>query len=365
MGVSFKSATVLATGLQPLNRFPKLGVSRASAVPLLIAASLSTTLCACAPGSNNAANPSSTDLPSSSSVSNSTTQSKPQIKLVRIGYQKYGSLFLLKARGTLDKRLKDQGISVQWTQFPAGPQMLEALNTGSLDYGSTGETPPIFAQAAGAPLVYVANESPDPDGEAILVSKNSPIQKVSDLKGKKVALNKGANVHYLLVKALESAGLKYSDIQPVYLPPAEARASFAQGSVDAWAIWEPYLSAAKQALSARVLANGNGIVANRQFYLATKSFAAQSPDTLKEIVEETRNVDAWAKAHINDAATILSPQVGIDVPLLTEILKGRSYQVEQINPQTVAYQQQIADTFLKLGLLPKPISVKEVAQLPN
>src|SRR5437870_4839896 len=122
---------------------------------------------------------------------------------LRIGYQKYGTLTLLKARGDLDKRLAAQGIAVQWTEFPAGPQLLEGLNVGSIDFGTVGEAPPIFAQAAGANLVCVANEPPAPAGEAIVVPKNSTLKSVAELKGKKVALNKGSNVHYLLAKALQ------------------------------------------------------------------------------------------------------------------------------------------------------------------
>jgi sulfonate transport system substrate-binding protein len=160
--------------------------------------------------------------------------------VVRIGYQKYGKLVLLKGRGTLEEKLKPLGYSVVWTEFPSGPPLLEALNVGSVDFGIAGETPPIFAQAAGAPLVYLAYDPPAPKGEAILVPKDSPLKSVADLKGKKVALNKGSNVHYLLVRALEQAGLKYTDIQTVFLAPADALAAFARGSVDAWVIWDPY-----------------------------------------------------------------------------------------------------------------------------
>ncbi|WP_230371063.1 aliphatic sulfonate ABC transporter substrate-binding protein [Paludibacterium denitrificans] len=160
---------------------------------------------------------------------------------LRIGYQKYGSLVLLKARGTLEKRLAPLGVEVKWTEFPAGPQLLEGLNVGSVDFGTTGETPPIFARAAGANLLYIANEPPSPAGEGIVVRKDSPIRSVKDLKGKRVVLNKGSNVHYLLVKALQKAGLKYSDITPVYLPPADARAAFERGSVDALGYLGPIL----------------------------------------------------------------------------------------------------------------------------
>ena len=174
-----------------------------------------------------------------------------QDKVVRIGFQKYGKLVLLKSKGTLEEKLKAAGYKVVWTEFPSGPPLLEALNVGAIDFGNTGEAPPIFAQAAGAPIQYVAYEPPAPKGEAILVPKDSKLTSVADLKGKKVALNKGSNVHYLLVKALEKAGVKYSEIEPVFLAPADARAAFERGAVDAWVIWDPFQAAAEAATGAR------------------------------------------------------------------------------------------------------------------
>src|SRR6202161_4916483 len=137
--------------------------------------------------------------------------------VLRIGYQKYGTLVLLKARGSLEKRLTPLHVQVTWTEFPAGPQLLEGLNVGSIDFGIAGEAPPIFAQAAGADLVYVGNEPPASAGEAILVPRDSPIKTVAELRGKKVALNKGSNVHFLLVKLLEKAGVRYADIDTIFL----------------------------------------------------------------------------------------------------------------------------------------------------
>ncbi|MEG4866125.1 MULTISPECIES: sulfonate ABC transporter substrate-binding protein [unclassified Microcoleus] len=301
---------------------------------------------------------------SPTSATTSVASSQPQqSNVIRIGYQKYGTLSILKSRGSLEKRLVSQNTSVQWLQFPAGPQLLEALNTGSIDFGHTGEAPPIFAQAAGAPLVYVANEPPNPKGEAILVPKDSPIQNVAGLKGKKVVFNKGSNVQYLVVEALTAAGLKYSDIQPIYLPPAEARAAFEQGSVDAWAIWDPFFTVAKRATGARVLKDGEGLVANREFYLAAKPFNDQYPDRTKAILEELQKVDEWAAAQPTEVAKLLSPELGIDVPALEEISRRRPYGVQPITDEVITYQQKVADTFLDLKLLPKPVKISEVAQV--
>ena len=278
---------------------------------------------------------------------------------LRIGYQKYGTLTILKARGDLEKRLAPQGVDVKWTEFPAGPQLLEGLNVGSIDFGTVGEAPPIFAQAAGADLVYVANQPPAPAGEAIVVAKDSPIRSVAELKGRKVALNKGSNVHYLLVKALEKAGVKYSEIQTVFLAPADARAAFERGSVDAWVIWDPFLAAAEKQLGARVLADGKGLVSNHQFYLASRPYADKQPQVIRAIVEELARLDRWAEGNSREVAAFLAPQIGLDVGV-AEVAAGRfAYGIVPITPTVAAQQQKIADAFFELKLIPKAIRISD------
>lgn len=283
-----------------------------------------------------------------------------QAETLRIGYQKYGTLVLLKAKGTLEKRLAEQGVEVKWTEFPGGPQLLEGLNVGSVDFGVTGETPPVFAQAAGADLLYVAHEPPAPTGEAILVPKDSPIKSVAELKGKKVALNKGSNVHYLLVRALEDAGLKYGDITPVYLPPADARAAFERGSVDAWVIWDPFQSAAEKQLQARTLRDGSGLVDNHQFYLATRSYAEKNPQVVGALVEEIRGVSEWVKGNLDEATRQVAPLIGLSPEITRQAVERQGYGAKFITPDVVEAQQKIADTFTELKLIPKQLSIKDV-----
>ncbi len=276
---------------------------------------------------------------------------------VRIGYQKYGTLILLKGKGILEKKLTPLGVKVIWTEFPSGPPLLEAINVGAIDFGSTGEAPPIFAQAAGAPLVYVAHEPPAPQGEAILVPRDSPIKSVADLKGKKVALNKGSNVHYLLVKALEKAGVKYSEIEPVFLAPADARAAFERRSVDAWVIWDPFQAAAEVATQARTLADGTGLAPNHQFYLGSQKFVDANPRVVDALIESVGEIDAWAKDNARAVAQELSPGIGIPAHILEIALKRQTYGVKPLDQTVVAQQQAIADVFHQLGLIPKPISI--------
>lgn len=287
-----------------------------------------------------------------------------QAETLRIGYQKYGTLVLLKAKGTLEKRLAEQGVEVKWTEFPGGPQLLEGLNVGSVDFGVTGETPPVFAQAAGADLLYVAHEPPAPTGEAILVPKDSSIKSVAELKGKKVALNKGSNVHYLLVRALEDAGLKYGDITPVYLPPADARAAFERGSVDAWVIWDPFQSAAEKQLQARTLRDGSGLVDNHQFYLATRTYAEKNPQVIGTLVEEIRGVGEWVKGNLDEATSQVAPLIGLSPEITRQAVERQGYGAQFITPDVVEAQQKIADTFTELKLIPKKLTIKDVIWNP-
>ena len=260
---------------------------------------------------------------SMSVVAASVGASYGQDKVVRVGFQKYGKLVLLKGKGTLEEKLKPLGYKVTWTEFPSGPPLLEALNVGAIDFGIAGETPPIFAQAAGAPLVYLAYDPPAPQGEAILVPKDSPLKSVADLKGKKVALNKGSNVHYLLVRALEKAGLKYTDIEPVFLAPSDALAAFSRGSVDAWVIWDPYEAAAEASTGARILADGTGLVSNYQFYFSSKKFLEHNAKAVDVTLEALTEADEWTKNNIQAVAELLSPSIGLPAPVLAVSLEAQ------------------------------------------
>lgn len=283
-------------------------------------------------------------------------------RLIRIGYQKYGNLILLKGTGDLEKKLAPLGVKVRWTEFPSGPPLLEAINAGAIDFGHAGEAPPIFAQAASADFLYVAHEPPAPQGEAVLVPKTSPIRSVADLKGKKIALNKGSNVHYLLVKVLEQAGIKYSEIEPVFLAPADARAAFERGAVDAWAIWDPFQAAAEVSIGARTLADGAGLVANHQFYLARKAFTDANPQAIDAVLASLAEFDRWAEGNTDAIAQQLSAGIGIPAPVLEIALRRQTYGIKPLAEDVVAEQQRIADAFYGLGLLPKPIVVSAVVR---
>ena len=280
---------------------------------------------------------------------------------LRIGYQKSASLFVLqKAQGSLEKKLQPLGFGVKWVEFPAGPQLLEGLNVGAVDVGYVGEAPPIFGQAAGARFVYFGYDPAAPRAEAILVTKDSPIRSVADLKGRKVALNKGSNVHYLLVKQLEKNGLKFSDIQPVYLAPADGRAAFESRNVDAWVIWDPFQAAAEKSTGARVLADGApDVVNNYQFYLGERGFVTKHPLVIEALFEDSVAQGIWLKKNLRQAAELIAPLQGLPVEVVELALRRYEFNVKPITAEVAAEQQKIADAFFDLKLIPKAIKVSD------
>ena len=292
-------------------------------------------------------------------LSGCAKEQKQALTTLNIGFQKYGLLPIVKQRGDLDQALKAQGIQVKWVEFPAGPQLLEGLNVGSVVFGESGEAPPIFAQAASPNLVYVANQPAAPNAEALIVQKNSPIQSIQDLKGKRVALNKGSNVHYLLLKLLEKNQLTLQDIQVVYLPPADSRAAFEKGAVDAWVIWDPFFAAAEQQIGARVLATGQNLVSNHQFYLADRKFAEQHPEVLKTVVQQLNQTTEWVKTHQDDAARLLEKPTALDFNILKTSISRMGFGVTPLSSEVIQQQQYVADAFYQQKLIPQPLKIQD------
>jgi len=275
--------------------------------------------------------------------------------VVRLGYQKIGPPFLLEQRDErLVEQLQARGARVEWVEFQAGPPLLEAMRAGAVDIGYVGETPPVFAQAGGVPFVYVATDPPAPRAEAIIVPGGSPIQTVAQLAGKRVAVNRGSNVHYLLVRALEREKLTLADVEVVFLAPADARAAFDSGKVDAWVIWDPFLAAAELD-GARVLRDGQGLVDNHLFYVVRRELAAQRPDLVRVVLDQYQELSAWAATHHQDAARILATSSGIAYDALLRAEERHPYGLQAITPEVLARQQAIADAFHALGVIPQAI----------
>lgn len=282
---------------------------------------------------------------------------------LRIGYQKSSTLIsLLKSNGDLEKALAKQDVSISWHEFPNGQPLLEALNVGNIDVSAdVADTVPVFAQAAGAQLTYFAQEAPSPSAQAIIVRDDSPLRSVAQLKGKKVAVTKAAGSHYLLLAALAKAGLKFSDIEPAYLTPADGRAAFENRKVDAWVTWEPFLSGAQQQLPTRTLADGQQLADYQRYYLTSTAFAKNNPQVLAVVFDELVKTGDWLRANPRAAAQVLSPLWGgLDPAIVEQANARRSYQVRLVQPQSLKEQQKIADAFVAEGLLPKAVNALDV-----
>ncbi len=283
---------------------------------------------------------------------------------LRIGYQKSSvNLMVARERKLLEARLP--GTPIKWVEFPAGPQILEALSVGSLDFGFTGDTPPVFAQAAGKDIWYVGLEPPKPANSAILVPAASPIHALADLKGKRIGFQKGSSAHYLVVRALEKAGLQWSEITPLYLAPSDARAAFEKGALDAWGIWDPYYAAAEIDGRARVLSTGQGLSSNNSFYLGSKALT-QQPAVLKALFAALTEADAYTKANLPRTAKFLSEATGVPLAGTLRFLERRTAgPVTVLKPGDIADQQRVADAFSRIGLIPKPLRVADAVWQPG
>ncbi|WP_246794216.1 aliphatic sulfonate ABC transporter substrate-binding protein [Burkholderia perseverans] len=286
---------------------------------------------------------------------------QPAAGVLRIGYQKSSTLVtLLKARGTLDQALAPLHTRVEWHEFASGLPLTEALNVGAVDFSAdVADTVPVFAQAAHARFVYVAQEAPSPAAQAILVKRGGGIDTLAALKGKDIATTKAAGSHYLLLAALARAGLAPADVSVHYLTPADGRAAFERGSVGAWITWDPYVASVDRRPDVKVLADGTGLASYQRYYLASSDYAAAHPAVLQVLFDELTRAGEWLRAHPADAAALLAPIWGLDAATIERANARRSYAVRAVTTDHFGEQQQIADAFLKAGLLPARVDTRQ------
>jgi sulfonate transport system substrate-binding protein len=269
---------------------------------------------------------------------------------LRIGYQRYGSLSLLKARNEAPP-------GATWSLFESGPALTEALKAGSIDIGETGEAPPIFAAAGKIPFKIVATSDEVPQGEAVLVKESSGFKTFADLKGKTVALNKGSNVNWLLVKLLEANNMKLTDLTVKYLKPAEGRPAFDSGQVDAWIIWDPYFALA-EGPGVQVLADATGLASNREYILASPDAVKDKPDQVRELLTKLRTTTDWGIANPDERARVLAPELKIPEDVAKRSLARSAKPLAPVSPAIGDELQAIADGFAELKLIPEKIDIK-------
>jgi sigma-54-specific transcriptional regulator len=282
---------------------------------------------------------------------------------VRIGRLRLGPLTLMKINGALERKWRDRQIDLEWSQFTSGPQIVEAMREGRLDLGVVGEMSSIVGQATDVPLVYLAAEPPFPEGEAIVVHHDSPIRAVADLKGKTIALNRGANTDYLLLRALDEAQLDYDDVNLSYVATAGARAAFEHREVDAWVLWNPDLATVKQTRSARVLRDGTGLVGNLLCYVGTRTFADARPDLGSEFLAEVRRSGLWINQNQSAAIDLFAEHTGIERPAIAAALTARRFGAQPLDDSSIEGQQGVADRLLRARRIKRHVAVADAQWL--
>jgi sulfonate transport system substrate-binding protein len=287
-----------------------------------------------------------------------------ELKELKVGFQKTGLPVIARQQGLIEKALEPNGISVTWVEFTAGPPLVEALNVGAINVGWTGDAPPIFGQSAGSAIVYVAALPGNVDGEAIVAKAGSDIKSVADLKGKKVAVGKGTSAHNLLIAALEKNGLAFSDIEPVYLPPADAAAAFASDKVDAWSIWDPFLAIAETRYTPTVLVRSPEVLDVNTYFLANRDFAKQHPEIVTATTGALAVAAEWADKNRDKVAAALHEVTGVPLEAQTLAAGRAKFGIFPITAEIIANQQATADRFHKLGLIPNVIVTTDAVWTP-
>ncbi|MEJ1930083.1 aliphatic sulfonate ABC transporter substrate-binding protein [Nostoc sp. NIES-2111] len=295
-------------------------------------------------------------------IQSTQAQSKPKFtaKVINLAYQTSGDI--VKVRKVVEPRFQALGVKVNWVgPFPAGPQLIEAMNAGKVDIGNVGETPPIFSQAAGiTEVIYIAGRTPSRgENQGIVVRADSPIKKVADLKGKKVAFQRGSNAHYLLAKALQEVGLKIKDVQVVGLTPSEARDAFIQNKVEVWVASDPFLALVEKIIPIRNLRNAARINTLGGFYLGRRTFINQNPELVRVFLEEADKVGEWAEKNPTEVAKAFAPELKLEVPVLEKVARRRTFRLRRLSPSIIAEQQKVADFYFQDKIIPRKINIRD------
>ncbi|SMO41536.1 aliphatic sulfonate ABC transporter substrate-binding protein [Paracoccus laeviglucosivorans] len=287
---------------------------------------------------------------------------------LRVGWQKGGLLGLVKGEGAFEKAFADQGIRVSWSEFTSGPPLLEAMSANALDFGYTGNVPPIFAHAARGNLLFVGAAQGSHEGHAILVPKDSPIQTVDDLKGQTIAFKRGSSAHYATIKILAAAGLTLDDIKPQDLAPPDAIAAFDAGAIGAWTIWDPYFAMAQERPNTRVLRTTEGLEPDYNFYSANADYTKEHPEIVRRAVEVVADVGKRGQANLTDTGKIFAKETGLSESIMTRFLTRNGSDLGLlgfVEPKHITYEQGVADQFYKLKIIPREVDIASVVWTPE
>jgi len=274
--------------------------------------------------------------------------------VLKAGDQKGGLRALLEAAGGLEGLSYD----IQWSEFPAAAPLAEALNAQAVDSGPIGDAPLIFALAAGTRVKAIGANRSDSYGTAVLVRPDSPLKSAADLKGKSVATNRGSIGHYITLKAITAAGLQPEDVNLRFLAPADAKLALTQGSVDAWATWEPYTALAETSGHARVLASGRGLLPGLSYLAATDAAIAAKRPVLQDFLQRVVRSQRWSYRNVDAFSATLARIIGIPADAAKLQFERRQQKWVPIDAKVIADQQGTADFYRQVGLIKQPLDVR-------
>ncbi len=318
----------------------------------IAATSLSVVLAACGQAQNT----------QTTSKQDQAVATQTPLTELSIGYQKAAlKLIVAKKNQSFEQAFPETKIS--WKEFPAGPQTLEALSVGAIDFGYTGDVPIVFALAADKPLRYLVAEQSSRQAHALLIPNNSQITSLNELKGKRVGLTKGSSAHYFVSETLNQAGLTWQDIEPVWLTPADARAALDKNAIDAWAIWEPYISATEIQGNAKILFDSSTLPKVYSFYSSQPQFKVEYPQAVNQIKQVLNETDAWIEKNPEETAKILAESTGLTLDIARAVIqkKPSPNQVDVPSVEIIQAQQKVADSFYGLKLIPKAVDIQNTA----
>lgn len=283
---------------------------------------------------------------------------------VRVCFGLNGLPLLAKQRGAFAAQLARDGLKVEWVgPFPAHAPSLQAVVGGSADVSFGGSTTPALASLiAGSPLVFTQFAVTDPRTTAIIAKDGSGIERIADLAGKSVAVNRSGLGEFLLVAALEKHGVDRSKVRFVYLNPPEAAPAFGSGKVDAWSMWSPQVDIARRQFGAHtIFLEGRDLDFQLDFssFLVPRRFARDNPDIVRAVKAAYAAEAAWASANHVEAERLIQAQGGYDDALRDEYvaLRRRYVVYDTADEAFIGQLQRAADWLAQRRVLPEPIKV--------
>ena len=265
--------------------------------------------------------------------------------VLKVGSQRGGTKAVLLSSGALE------GVpyKIEWSEFPAAAPLLEAVSAGAVDLGEAGDAPFLFAYAGGARIKAVQAGRSGGAATAILVPKISPIRAPADLRGKKIATGRGSIGHYLLLKVLETAGLKPTDVSIAYLSPGDAKAAFTAGSINAWVTWGSYVALARLHDDARILVDGEGLISGFGYQAASEKAIAEKRPQLEDFLKRLAKSRRWAADNPDAFGKVLAKETGLSEDVALYTVRRYRIQPAPLNDEAVTEARAVLDRFRAAG----------------